>query len=851
MDAPLPTCAAEILKAAGNALTEDEIIEIAERIQKRRAGMIAEGRVADLEGEISRFAESEGFRLQAEAAIKKRNAQLQIIRRDQASRILDEHIKANLSRKPHKRFVAAMLALFEGTTRNVDNGRVSTNARRLAHEQEFLGPLMARLDRDVPTWHALLKDREFADNVTREMIEPGSTKDPDAASIARAMADAAEGSRRTLNNLGAAIGKLEGWAGPQIHDAAKLLRVSAREWVREILPRLDLERSFPGLDEKEVVAVLEDIHRTITMGRDAAGDAVESGGAVKSGNPAKSLGAERVLHFKSADDWIAYRDLFGSGNVVTAIFQHLQRAARVAAQMEAFGPSPEATIRKLASDLQSRIRGGEFSDFLSPAEENKAIESLSMDRQKVNLGIQAAVTEMQGLTLGGSHNLLATIAGGARTWQSLSKLSSAVLSSLSDLATAAANLKYQGQPMGNVWAEQFQQMLRGRTPADQREIAFLLGESFDGIIDNLTASVYAADAAPGMMSRGLTYMFKISGLTGWTDRVRGISARLHSAYMGSLVEKGWADLPPAYTRVLVQHGIKESQWEALRQATFRSVRDKTYVTPEAIDQLSDDIIRPLAGADNKTAIARARQDLKMSLRRFFADELNFGVIEADDATRRYLLQGTQRGTIPGEVLRMMAQFKSFPTAFTHRVLGRAIYGFRGASAAEQAGHIGHLMATLFVCGTASLIAKDYRDGYGMRDWSKPENVLAAMAQSGGAGIYGDFLFGQVSRFGNKPLETIAGPVAGSAASALDLLLKARDVAFHGGEGADKLPGDALNYALQNTPFLNLWYAKPILNGLFINSLKEMASPGFLARERQRRKKEQGQARAYPQVFFGR
>ena len=45
---------------------------------------------------------------------------------------------------------------------------------------------------------------------------------------------------------------------------------------------------------------------------------------------------------------------------------------------------------------------------------------------------------------------------------------------------------------------------------------------------------------------------------------------------------------------------------------------------------------------------RARLDLELTLRRYFADEVSFGHIETDEASRRWTLQGTQPGTLDGE-----------------------------------------------------------------------------------------------------------------------------------------------------------------------------------------------------------
>jgi hypothetical protein len=240
-------------------------------------------------------------------------------------------------------------------------------------------------------------------------------------------------------------------------------------------------------------------------------------------------------------------------------------------------------------------------------------------------------------------------------------------------------------------------------------------------------------------------------------------------------------------------------------------------------------------------LARTRDALELRLRGFFADEMGFGFLEQDLKSRRFMLQGTKAGTVTGEILRFMGQFKGFPVAFTQRVLGRAMQGYSPDERLLQARNLGTLMAGLLVMGYVSMIAKDFLRGYTPRDPEKPKTWLAALFQSGGAGIYGDFLFAQANRFGNAPLETIVGPTAGTAASIINLATRARD--------GEAKAADALNIALQNTPFLSLWYARPALDLLILNSMRESLSPGFIQRQQQRRKEDFGQERIMPATAF--
>jgi hypothetical protein len=349
------------------------------------------------------------------------------------------------------------------------------------------------------------------------------------------------------------------------------------------------------------------------------------------------------------------------------------------------------------------------------------------------------------------------------------------------------------------------------------------------------------------MSSAMIKFFRWSGLTWWTDNIRAVGARMMAAHMGSQIGKSYAGLGEKFRFVLGQHGIGENEWAALRQAQFDGPNGKIYVTPDRIADLPDEVIQPLIeGKPTASKLARTRLNLEIALRRFYSDEINFGVIETDARSRRFTLRGTQAGTVTGEILRSISQFKGWPVAFSQRVLGRAAFGGREGAIFDQAMHIGHLIAGLTIAGYISMTAKDYLRGYDRRKFVNPDGSAnlktlgAAFLQGGGGGIYGDFLFGQANRFGGGTLETLAGPGIGAAAQLVDTYQKARS--------GDAKAADWLNLALQNTPFVNLSYARPAADYLFLNALRESISPGFLARQRANRQRDYGQSLLYPQTI---
>lgn len=94
------------------------------------------------------------------------------------------------------------------------------------------------------------------------------------------------------------------------------------------------------------------------------------------------------------------------------------------------------------------------------------------------------------------------------------------------------------------------------------------------------------------------------------------------------------------------------------------------------------------------------------------------------------------------------------------------------------------------------------------------------------------------------LESAAGPTIGAAADLIELFIASREVATGKLTGEDaKVPlDDFLRFLMSNNPAypVNLFYVRPALDYLFLNSMREAASPGYLKRKGKRRLKDYGQ-----------
>jgi hypothetical protein len=665
-------------------------------------------------------------------------------------------------------------------------------------------------------------------------------------------------SRKDVNAVGGVIGKLDGWAGPQAHDAHKMLKAKREVWVQKIKPHLDVERSFGEVEPEELDKILGGIWDNLVMGaRDTEGRP-RTLGRVTPGNLGKKAGRSRVLHFKDADNWIAYHEEFGRGNIFTAMAEHQQRMAGYAAQMQMFGPNPEIMLEGVIKAEREKV----VTDLTIPEKKRQTLsKQLRFDRGD----IRHAFDLMAGHTDSAADQDIAKWGQWARTSQTLSKLGGVVLSGLSEPFAGASMVKFRGGSWLGAMGNQIAGLFETRS-GDVAMHRLLIGEGADSLISSIGRMAYAEDGSPGAQSRITDAFFKFTGLTWWTDRMRGVAGDMIAREFGEYSGKSFDALNPRFRHVLGLHGIDAQRWDMIRQAAQDVEGRGKYVYGSSIAALPDDVVRPLAAARlaeidaSKAkwakdpvekakrvakAIEAARRDLEIQYRGFVADETNFVVVETDARARRTSTWGTQSGTASGEAVRALMQFKGWPIAFTQRVLGRALFGGPGDTKAARLmnglPHLAGLLAGMFVGGAISMMAKDTGRGWGARDWTKWETWGAAFLQSGGAGIYGDFLFGEASRYGNSPWATFGGPVIGNAESIVNLFYKAKS--------GDAKAANAFNLALNNTPFINVFYVRPAIDYLILNSLRESMSPGYLKRQETRRREEFGQKRMIPTQAF--
>ena len=864
---------ADCLRVAMNAgASEEQAADIVDALFEEKARLRAQGR-------LTPEALSEAWRERAASverltALKRRRAMLAAVRRDEALRDIRRAQAEGFD------FLDGLQALLVGRSARFTGARQSISAQRRAVFSGWADPLARELERigadgaDGGGKGGVLRriqgDKAFHDAVVIALREPDAAADPLVRQTADAIARHTEAARLRFNLAGGGMGRLEGWT-PQTHDAEKLLRAGQKAWADAILPLLDRERTFgrDAGDEAAVRRILEGVYDTLVLGKNPFLPA--SGGRGAGGDVAAPLEHARVLHFKSGRDAVTYNDRFGSGNLFDATLRHLDRMARAVALMERLGPDPEAAVRRLIAGERARVHADGAMDH---AARQRALRELDAAMSR---GLTSGATAKQLAELTGEANecvfpTLAKTAAVLRATQTLSKLGGAALSATSDIFIKAASMRCNGETWPSAILQSVTQYLDNyRDGPTRRAAAGQAGAFLDALTGHMGAAWDADAGLTGRIARAQNWLFRWTGLNWITEQGKAGYGLWLSQSLGDAAARGWDALAPDMRAMLQWHGVDAARWDVLRTMTAVGEDGRRYFLPvdvpppdAALEHLLPERLRGAPPADAEGAarfaaareagLARLRERARTDAIALLSDETGFAILEPDDAVRAVTRQGLRRGTYAGEFWRFVTQFKSFPVAYMQRVLGgrRWVrgsrqqgmrYGFGGGAAADALTRdipgvlgFGLLMASF---GYAAMTLKDIARGQKPRDPRDMDSWLAACLQSGGLGIFGDYLFGEASRFGNSFTASAVGPVAGM----VEDVAKLPSLLLHGkpGQARDQL----IQTAIDNAPFINMWHTRAALNYAALYHIKEWLSPGSLRRMERRMRKQHGREFFFP------
>lgn len=794
-----PDCVAAILKAAPH-LSKAEAAAIDDAVAAAKKRARASDTLASADTAAIEFAREQADFARMNALIEKRNLALNTLAE---ARLWDFVSK---DKAGALRLGAAMV----GSVRGFEGAAASVDRIGKALEAQFEGFLASKLQ-EAGLLAQFRKggeafDRDVANELAR-LTDPAmgrDTKNKAAKDTAAILHAAQEGIRKAQNDAGAWIGKEAGYITRQAHDQYRIRKAGFDAWVGTIGPLLDDFKTFPPGADKQ--AFLRAVWNNL-----ASGDHLkpESVGSVKDpafkgpGNLARRISAERVLHFKSADDWHTYNQAFGTSSLAESVLHGIKRGAQNTALMRKFGTNPEAMFERVRDRLV--LAAKERGDI-------KEVERLKGSR------LANEFAQISGATAIAGNPTVAAWAAGVRSTVNMATLGGVVLSSMTDPANAAATLARNGVSPLKAYRDVMKGFVMSGGSAARKEMN-RMGIGIQAMLGDIVNRFDATDGVRGTMSKAQNNFFRLTGIVWESDSLkRGVGAVLAS-HIADHAHLDFAKLPKDLQINLGRYDITAADWTKLRNVDTKLDDGTRMMLAERIDDPA----------------------LADKMRVYYVGEAAEALNEPTAGTAALMTMGTRPGTVMGEIARFVGHLKKFPTEFARGQVGRSLLGRADAetplwsvikSGDFNVPAVVHMVVANTVLGYMAMTAKDLAKGKEPRDPDHWKTWLAALQQGGGLGIYGDFLFGEFNRFGGGMVETLAGPVVGQASTMLRAWSMIRDGQDAGATTVNAIKG--------MVPFANLFYTRAALDYLIMYQIAEMVSPGSLARTERRMEKDYGQ-----------
>jgi len=829
------------MRAAMPDISRQEINDLLGQLRKQVKGLRgmartardavgAEDKATGMQYDAMQAADTLSNNLVMAAVIEKRNAALNINVRMKASAYVNQFRGAGLDFEGFR-------GLLVGTERKRAGGRISVEAEQKNFRGEWMGGLIADLEKTnlMQAFTSGTFDRDVyiaLHNMGNE--GKGNDKLPgEAVKIAEIVNKYQTDARNTRNRFGSWIRDLSGYITRQSHDMLKIRDAGERAWVDTVTPLLDIPKmqKLGLISETDPVGSLHFMFDDFAAGSHLKAPADEADLAVlgRGSSLAKKVSASRTLYFKDGASAFTYNEKFGQGRLAESVLHGLDSAAKSAGLMKLLGTNPEATATRLFDEYAESLRG-------DPA---RRARFLQYRGELANLLA----------TVDGSANIPGNVTGAkiasfARSWASMSKLGGMLISSVTDLANYAAEMRFgQDKNLLSGTLQGIGALTRGRASGERRAILNSLGVFHESTLGSVFARFDSPDLMGGKTAAAMQQFFKLTGINWWTESLRDGYALSHAAFVSSQAGKAFDKIDASLRDMLGLYNIDAGKWEVLRLANTQQADGRMYITPEGLRTVPVKALEAYITSVGRTvsdaAVMNLQDDLASALRTMTIDRMHHAVIEPGARTQAFMRRGTKPGTVNGELLRFVGQFKSFPVALIQMTLGREVYGrgydtigdYLKRGKGDMLG-LASFVALSTAMGYAAMATKDLLRGKNPRPVDDYRTWMAAMVQGGGLGLYGDFLFGKYNRMGNTLSGSMLGPVANTVDTAADLWTRIRN--------GDDVAAASFKAALDNTPFANLFYTRTALDYLILYRIQDALNPGFLRRMENRVKSENGQ-----------
>lgn len=647
----------------------------------------------------------------------------------------------------------------------------------------------------------LRQDTESIWNVVDELFGV-DTGDTAAKAAAKGFADATKYAVDRVKRGGKPLSVLEDWRLPQMWDTNRLRKHSEREFLDDLMAEINAgnmrvmdAEGWGEAPRAAIPGIIQNAYKDITLGR------AQGSGA---GGFSNQL---RVFRFDSPETYKRLMKKYGvgDGGLFNTMMGHVQGMAKEIAFVEVLGPRYQQNFDTLLADAVA-------DDTV------RASGALAKLQRSITMNSPAAVKRTYDSLVGNlgvaQSELIAAIGGGMRNIQTAARLGSATIAAIpGDSMTATLAANYNGIPASAVLARLVKDLTVDREGAEQ--IARQLNLTAATVLDTAIGTKRFDDEVigQGITGRVADGLMRVTGINVWTE---GLKRAFSMEFMGLIARQAdntFDKVDPVFRGFLTRYGFSPEDWDKLRASPQLEAEGAKFFDVNAVED----------------------QRLADRLMSAVIDERHFAVVEPDSRIRGAMAGGQQRGTIVGEAIRSMTQFKSFPMTYMMTHLMRSM---TQGNMSNRAYRTTQLVLTMTFAGAAMSQMQSLIAGRDPQNMGEGEFWLQAFIRGGGGGMLGDFVYSSTTRGKEGITQFLTGPAPGAIIAGSGDLMQALS-------GNKEVKGKMLaDHVKAWTPGSSLWYTKMATDRIIFDNIQAMIDPDYrqsFARYERRMKKEFGQS----------
>jgi hypothetical protein len=860
--ANLKDCKTAITDIAKDLLSDKEATSFIEALDQKIRN-INEGSLVSVEEKIQQAGQQLAEEVKTVALINKRNA-LQALK---ASRKLKK--SASSYESPSR----GILAYLEDSARYAEAAGRGINAIIEGYKDKYIGALKSSLVK-AGVFEEYTKD-SLVKEIFQEFYSPGSSGSAKAKAIRDIMFALKQDAVRLQNLNGSFIGFLPEHVKRQVYNPLMIKKAfgperfqkfmnlnrwlskeeydqTFKQWAEFMLPLLDHERTFKDEDPMKFLrgaftGIMSGKHGPIQK---ASGAEINTA-FFRAGALAKKASSQRLIHFKDADGAFQAYKLMSDEPLSKGFIVELEHAASNIGLMQQLGPNPRGTLEETVKQLEHEFSGDEAKLRDLQHNKHKIFSALSFLDRSANIP---------------ENPTLQTATATVISLLSQAKLGKLFFFALPDRALIQSVLTRNGMTGLDALATSLK--LTRPNSADERLRLTMLGGELKSFINAVQTrfSTGSESGVPSLILNSQKHFFNFTGIN-WlddvgTDAIMGALPR----HIGAMADRPFDKLIPEMQTMFKMYDIKPSEWDAMRSTVYSVMSDATtkegmhgtdiWITPDTFEKIPDSVIDSLLHengvkvSDNNRA--RQRDLLESKYRTWLTAQKNEGVLMPGSKEHRMATFGTQSGTIPGSLARLIMMFKTFPITVYTKIMEREMYGdgartFSDWVKAEKNRnfHTTQLIALTTIAGYLSLTIDELVQGKSPRKFTNDKGEIDAeyalpilrdsFLRGNSASLLGDLMLREYDTGYKNILSQLGGPAVNEFVRTTALLSKS----VRGETSAQ----DYVDFTKRNIPWANLFYVKPALDHLIWFNIQEMLDPGSL------REMEQNQKEKFNQEFW--